>query len=118
MMRLADDVADHRTMLKLVLEQSGRFEVVAEAADAGTAVELAALHLPDLAILDLQMPGLALDAVGEIRWRAPLCKVVVWSGFLSDATRAQARAEGADTVLDKAGGSHELIEELLSVVGG
>ena len=42
----------------------------------------------------------------------------MWSGFLSEVTRAQARAEGADTVLDKAGGSHELIKELLSVFGG
>jgi len=54
---IADDEAIIRLDLKEILEEAG-FDVVAEAGRGDEAMELIALHTPDLAILDVKMPGL------------------------------------------------------------
>jgi DNA-binding NarL/FixJ family response regulator len=55
---LADDHAIVRDGLRALLERQPGFSVVAEAADGLQAVELAQRHEPDVAILDVAMPGL------------------------------------------------------------
>lgn len=54
---IADDEAIIRLDLKEILEEAG-FDVVAETGRGDEAVELVGAHLPDLAILDIKMPGL------------------------------------------------------------
>ena len=79
---IADDVQDLRSMLRLALELSGRFTVVAEAMNGAHAVDLAAMYKPDLALLDLSMPTLdGLEALPRILEVSPETKVVVLSGF-------------------------------------
>src|SRR5437764_11942432 len=79
---IADDVQDLRSMLRLALELSGRFAVVAEAMNGAHAVDLAAMYKPDLALLDLSMPTLdGLEALPRILQVSPETKVVVLSGF-------------------------------------
>src|SRR5207237_7080541 len=79
---IADDVQDLRSMLRLALELSGRFTVVAEAMNGAHAVELATMYKPDLALLDLSMPALdGLEALPRILEASPATKVVVLSGF-------------------------------------
>ena len=53
---IAEDDADIRGLLRLYLEGEG-FRVL-EADDGGKALELARAHSPDMAILDIMMPGL------------------------------------------------------------
>ena len=53
---IAEDDADIRSLLRLYLEGEGMR--VLEAADGNTALELAREHTPDMAILDVMMPGL------------------------------------------------------------
>ena len=55
---LADDEDLVREALATLLELEPDFQVVAQAGDGVRAVELAAEHLPDLVVLDLEMPGL------------------------------------------------------------
>ena len=52
---IAEDDADIRGLLRLYLEGEG-MEVL-EAADGDTALALARQHSPDMAILDVMMPG-------------------------------------------------------------
>ena len=52
---IADDDDDVRAVLATQL--GGEFEVVANARDADEAIALAAEHQPDIAIVDVQMPG-------------------------------------------------------------
>jgi DNA-binding NarL/FixJ family response regulator len=59
---------------------SPEFEVVAMASNAEEAVQLAAEHLPDVAIVDVQMPGGGgLHAARGIREQSPQTAIVAFS---------------------------------------
>jgi DNA-binding NarL/FixJ family response regulator len=74
---LADDHVIVREGFRALIERDG-IEVVAEAADGSSAVRLAALHRPDVAILDLSMPILnGLDAARQIRREVPDTAVIL-----------------------------------------
>lgn len=63
---IADDESIIRLDLKETLQRMGH-EVVAEAGDGRTAVDLVRRHKPDLAVLDVKMPELdGVDAAKEI----------------------------------------------------
>jgi DNA-binding NarL/FixJ family response regulator len=53
---LADDHAVVRTGIRQILEHADNIQVVAEAEDGEGAQQLIAQHLPDVAVLDIQMP--------------------------------------------------------------
>ncbi|WP_194421333.1 response regulator [Microbacterium abyssi] len=55
---IADDQEPVRTGLRLLLDTAADIEVVAEAADGAEAVALARRTRPDVALLDIRMPGL------------------------------------------------------------
>ncbi len=55
---LADDSAVARHELRQLIEPKPSWQVAAEAADGQEAVRRAALHHPDVAPLDVVMPGL------------------------------------------------------------
>jgi len=54
---LVDDQAVVRAGFRFLLEQAGDIEVVAEASNGPTAVELARRHAPDVVCMDVRMPG-------------------------------------------------------------
>src|SRR5687768_15586529 len=79
---LADDVFDLRFMVRLALERSGKFEVIAEAENGQEAIDLAQAHKPDLVLLDISMPVLdGLEALPRVLESCDRCKVVMLSGF-------------------------------------
>ena len=53
---IADDVPPLRSLPRRVLERSGAFDVVGEAANGEEAIALARRHRPDLVLLDVSMP--------------------------------------------------------------
>ena len=55
---IADDHPLVRSGLRLLLEREGEFQVIAEAANGYEAIDLAALHKPDVILLDVGMPRL------------------------------------------------------------
>ena len=74
---IADDHAVVRSGLKLVLESSGEFEIVAEASDGGEVLELVKQHRPDLVILDISMPKVnGIEATRMLRARYPELKIL------------------------------------------
>jgi DNA-binding NarL/FixJ family response regulator len=87
---LADDHAIVRRGLRSLLESQKGLLVCAEAWDGTQAVELAKKLKPDLAILDLTMPGMnGLEATCVIRMECPDTKVLILSVHSSeDVTRA------------------------------
>jgi CheY-like chemotaxis protein len=83
---LVDDVPAFRRLVATALRLRGGFEVVAEASDARSAVELAAAERPDVVVLDLGLPDLAgHDVIQAIRDACPESKIVVFSGWDIDA---------------------------------
>src|SRR5687768_4535597 len=115
---LADDVFDLRFMVKLALERSGRFQVVAEAENGDQAVELAKEHQPDLVLLDVSMPVKdGLEALPDIRSVSPNAKVVMLSGFEASRLASTAIASGAAAYLEKGIPPGQLVTELLRILG-
>jgi DNA-binding NarL/FixJ family response regulator len=74
---LADDHAPTRADVRQWLEESRRYAVCGEAADAAAAIELAVRERPDLCILDVRMPGGGAAAAWEIHARLPEAKIVM-----------------------------------------
>jgi CheY-like chemotaxis protein len=78
---LVDDVPEMRRLVRTALRLRGGFQVVGEAGDGESAVELAAECEPDIVVLDLGLPRLAgREVVRRLRDRLPLVKVVVFTG--------------------------------------
>jgi DNA-binding NarL/FixJ family response regulator len=75
---LVDDQALIRAGFRALLEAEDDIEVVAEAADGREAVTLAAVHLPDVALVDIQMPVMdGIEATRRIAADARLAGVHV-----------------------------------------
>ena len=56
---IADDHEMVRYGVRRLLEDAPDFTVVGEASDASEALKLVLLHRPDLALLDIGMPGMS-----------------------------------------------------------
>jgi two-component system response regulator AlgR len=54
---IVDDEQPARTRLRQLVDDSGQHVVVAEAANGEEAIAMAALHNPDVVLLDIRMPG-------------------------------------------------------------
>jgi response regulator NasT len=97
---IAEDEAIIRLDLKEILEEEG-YEVVGETGRGDQAIELVREHHPDLAILDIKMPGMdGLTAAGEIT-RDHLCAVLILTAFSQADLVEQAREAGALAYLVK-----------------
>lgn len=98
---IADDHALFRESLSALLTARG-FEVVGEAGDGSAAVELARRLLPDVILMDLDMPGTdGLTATRLISAGTPQIKVVVLTASDDDAKLFEAIKSGAQGYLLK-----------------
>jgi DNA-binding NarL/FixJ family response regulator len=77
---VADDHAIVRTGIRHVLEGEPGFTVVGEAATGPEALALALEHRPDVAVLDISMPGQSgLSVTAELRRHCPDTRVLILS---------------------------------------
>lgn len=76
---LADDRSKVRFALRVLLEQQNDWKVVAEAADAEELFDCTRAHLPDLALVDADLPGLQAEWLPALRRLHPALRVVVLS---------------------------------------
>lgn len=115
---LVDDVADLRSLVRVALEMSGSFEIVAEAGDGTDGVAQAKLHQPDVVLLDVSMPGMdGMEALPLIRAAAPGASVVMLSGFEQERLGASALERGAAAYLEKGLPPAELARRVRAAVG-
>ena len=93
---LADDHALVRAGIRRLIEDTPGYIVVAEAADGREAARLARQHAPDIALIDLSMPGLnGLDAIARIVADPPRTRVIALSMHTSEQYVADALRAGA-----------------------
>lgn len=114
---VVDDDPDVHPLLEVMFETDGRFSLVGQAGDAGTALALADRHRPHAVLLDLSLGETEGWAVlPELRRRLPEARILVFSAFPEPVTLVQALGAGADAYLNKAS-AWELIpvlEQLLA----
>jgi CheY-like chemotaxis protein len=109
---VADDDPVVRSMLEMSL--GAAFNVVGLAADSEDAIELARVHQPDAAVIDVEMPkGGGLSAVMGIVDVAPAAAIVVLSSDESDTVVRELIQAGAMAYLRK-GASPQVLSDSLT----
>jgi len=99
---LADDQHLVRGALSALLSLEDDLEVVAEVGRGDEVVPAALAHQPDVAVLDVEMPGLdGIAATTQLRQRVPGCRVLVVTTFGRPGYLRRAMAAGASGFMVK-----------------
>jgi two-component system response regulator DesR len=116
---LAEDQSMVRGALAALLTLEGDFEIVAEA-DRGDVVVAKALETdPDVALLDIEMPGQdGLEAAAELHRRLPQCKILILTTFGRPGYLRRAMESGAVGFLVKDAPSAQLAVAIRRAVAG
>ena len=116
---LADDHGIVRAGLRSLLSSHTDLEVVAEAQDGTEAIALAQEKQPDVAVLDVEMPGVTgIEATERIRETCPNTKVLILTMHDDQALVRAAVAAGAGGYLVKDGVGAELVTAIRAVHQG
>jgi DNA-binding NarL/FixJ family response regulator len=94
-------------------------KIVAQATNGAEAVKLAVKHKPDVALLDIRMPGTdGLEALEKIHRQLPNTRVVMLSSFDNPTYVARAVALGASDFVLKGATRQELISTITAAASG
>ena len=116
---VADDEPMIRAGARAILVSDDEIEVVAEAGDGRTAVELARRCRPDVALVDIRMPVMdGLTAAEELRRTAPEIAVAMLTTFDEDEYVVRALAAGTSGFLLKAADPRDLVAGVRAVAAG
>jgi len=116
---IADDHGILRKGIRSVLAQDGDIAVVAEAGDGSEAVRLAEEHSPDVALLDIAMPGLnGLDAAAQIVRKCRRTGVIVLSMYSDEEYLVRAVSAGVRGYLLKDEAEPDLVRAIRMVAEG
>jgi DNA-binding NarL/FixJ family response regulator len=116
---LAEDHETIRDGLKLLVNSRSDMEVVGEADNGRTALQLAEEFSPDVVVMDISMPELnGLQATKKLKDKSPQVKVLILTrhsepGYLQELLQA-----GASGYVLKQSKSEELIRAILAVAAG
>ena len=116
---IADDHTIVRSGLHLLLSSEPDIEVIGEATDGISAVELAQEFKPDVVLMDIEMPELdGFEATRQIRARVPEVNVLVLTMHRSDEYFFQMLEAGALGYVLKGAETSELINAVRAVARG
>jgi two-component system response regulator DesR len=116
---LAEDQGTLRGALALLLGMEPDMEVVAQVAAGDRIVDAALVHRPDVALLDIGLPGFdGLDAAAALRAEVPDCRVLILTTFARPGHLRRAMEAGAAGFLVKDGPVHELTAAIRKVLTG
>ncbi|MBR8641389.1 response regulator transcription factor [Streptomyces tuirus] len=116
---LAEDQGMLRGALALLLGMEDDMEVVAQVAAGDEILDAALAHRPDVALLDIELPGRSgLDAAAELRDRVPGCRVLILTTFGRPGYLRRAMEAGATGFLVKDGPVEELAAAIRRVLAG
>ncbi|MGK4909338.1 response regulator [Streptomyces albus] len=116
---LADDEHLIRGALAALLALEDDLAIVAQAASGTEAVAMARAHRPDVAVLDLQMPGAdGVRAATAIREAVPECHTMVVTSHGKPGHLKRALAAGVRGFVPKTASAQQLAEIIRTVHGG
>jgi two-component system, NarL family, response regulator DesR len=116
---LAEDQGMVRGALASLLGLEPDIEVVAQVARGDEVLEAARRADPDVALLDIEMPGATgLDALGQLRGALPGCRILILTTFGRPGYLRRAMETGASGFLLKDAPAHELASAIRRAVAG
>lgn len=116
---LVEDHTSYAQALAAVIELTDDIEVVGRAQSADDAAEVLAQHAPDVAVVDLDLPGASgVDVLDALRDRQAGTAAVVLTALIDEAELGRAVEAGAAAVLHKSVDVTELLDVVRRVADG
>ena len=116
---VVDDHPMWRSGVRADLERSGMAEVVGEAADGGEAIDAAREVMPDVILMDLQLPQVSgVDATRAIIEESPHTRILVLSASAEEADVLEAVKAGASGYLLKSSSAADIVDAVIKVRTG
>jgi two-component system response regulator DesR len=116
---IAEDQAMVRGALAALISLESDIEVVVEVGRGDEVVEAALLARPDVALLDIEMPGLdGLAAAGRLRERLPDCRVLILTTFGRPGYLRLAMERGVAGFLLKDAPAEQLVDAIRRAMAG
>lgn len=116
---LADDQALIRAAFAALLATESDLEVVAQVGSGAEVIPEAVRTSPDVALLDVQMPGIdGLSAAAALHERLPSCRVIMLTTFGRPGYLRRALEAGATGFLVKDAPPEQLIDAIRRVAAG
>ncbi|MGH9680297.1 MAG: response regulator [Candidatus Acidiferrales bacterium] len=117
---VADDHSIVREGLTAIINRESDMKVIAEACDWLEAVKLVLNQRPDVAVIDLHMPGLdGAKGILAVRERYPAAKIIVFSAFDTEEEVYEVLQAGASGyVLKGESGREDLLRSIRAVSEG
>ncbi len=116
---LADDHSIVRDGLRRIVEEDGAMEVVAEAADGLEAIQKVASSRPDVAVVDISMPGIdGLEVVSRLKDSHPALPVLILTMHEEAQYVVRAIEAGAMGYLTKQSAPEQLVTAIRRIHNG
>jgi two-component system, chemotaxis family, chemotaxis protein CheY len=116
---IVDDAMFMRAMIRDILVNSGRFEVIGEASNGEEAVQQYLALKPELITMDIVMPQMdGIEACREVLKSNPKAKIVMCSALGQEALIIESIAAGAKDFIVKPFSAEKVLKVLDSVLAG
>jgi DNA-binding NarL/FixJ family response regulator len=116
---LADDHSIMRAGLRRIIEEREDIEVVAEADDGRAAIRLAREKVPDVAVIDISMPGLdGLEVVSQIKNYLPDLPIIILTMHEEEQYVVRAIEAGAMGYVSKRSAPEHIVKAIHRVMSG
>lgn len=110
---LADDHAIVRAGLRRLIEESGDIRVITEAANGEEALSAARKSPPDVAVIDISMPGMdGLEVVSQLRASLPTLPILILTMHEEEQYVGRALSAGAMGYVTKRSAPEELVNAI------
>ena len=116
---LADDHHVVREGFRRIVEDAGDMMVVAEAADGREAIEQVKKTSPDVAVIDISMPGMdGLEVISQLRYSHPELPILILTMHEEEQYVVRAISAGAMGYVTKRVAPEQLVEAIRKVQAG
>ena len=116
---IVDDHPLFRQGLRQVVEGDERFELIGEAGDGTSALQLILEKKPDIAVLDVNMPGLSgLEIARNLHGKRLPTEIVILTMYKEEETFNRAVDLGVKGFVLKENAAQDIVNSLIAVAAG